>query len=225
MRIIYVIDFNCPYSYIGLERIKKACESLDLDVEWEMRSFELEPQAGKRPEASTAERYAEKYELSKEDAQNRILEIEEIAHADGLKINFRDMPLTSSKDALRLCKFSQNMHPELTLKLVEEIFHSRLCLNENIADINVLSEIAVSCGFEEREVKKILENNYYNIECFLDMDEAVSNGITATPCFILTEKEEKLIIPGAFSTEEFEVALKDFVDGNVESKTYGFGSI
>ena len=41
MRIIYLIDFNCPYSYIGLERIKKACNSLDLDVEWEMKPFEL----------------------------------------------------------------------------------------------------------------------------------------------------------------------------------------
>ena len=48
MRIIYLIDFNCPYSYIGLERIKKAAERLNLDIEWEMRSFELEPSAGKR---------------------------------------------------------------------------------------------------------------------------------------------------------------------------------
>ena len=28
MRIIYMIDFNCPYSYIGLERIKKAAETV-----------------------------------------------------------------------------------------------------------------------------------------------------------------------------------------------------
>ena len=57
------------------------------------------------------------------------------------------------------------------------------------------------------------------------MDEAISNGITSTPCFILNEKEEKLIIPGAFSAEEFEVALKDFTNGNIKSKTYGFGTL
>ncbi len=225
MRIIYLIDFNCPYSYIGLERIKKACKSLDLDVEWEMRSFELEPQAGKIPEVSVVERYVVKYELSEDEALDRISEIEEIGLEDGLEINFRDMPLTSSKDALRLCKFAQNMNPELTLKLVGEIFHSRFCLNENIADINVLRQIAISCGFEKRDVKKILENDYYNIECYLDMEEAVSNGITATPCFILIKKEEKLIIPGVFSAEEFEIALRDFTEGNIKSKTYGFGSL
>lgn len=220
MRIIYVIDFNCPYSYIGLERIKKASESLNLDVEWEIRPFELEPEAGKRPAISTTERYADKYEVSLEDASEKIAEIEQIATDDGLKINYKDMLLTSSKDALRLSKFAQNNHPEITLKLVEEIFYSNLVENENIADIKVLEKIAISCGIEESEAKKILENNYYNIEIFLDKEEALTNGITATPCFILYQKEERLIIPGVFSTEEFEIALKDLVSGELAGKTF-----
>ena len=220
MRIIYLIDFNCPYSYIGLERIKKACDSLNLDAEWEMRSFELEPEAGKRPEMSTAERYAIKYELSPEEASSKIVEIEEIALEDGLKINFKDMPLTSSKDALRLAKFAENMHPEITLSLVEKIFYSRFIKNENIADNNVLTQIAISSGLEESEAKKIIENNYYNIEIFLDKEDALSNGITSTPYFILEKNEERLIIPGVFPTEEFEIALKDFVSGDIKDKTF-----
>ena len=220
MRIIYMIDFNCPYSYIGLERIKKAAESLNFDVEWEMRSFELEPEAGKRPEMSTAERYAQKYGLSLEDASSKIAEIEEIAVDEGLEINFKDILLTSSKDALRLAKFAQNMHPEITLGLVEEIFYSRLVKNENIADIKILEKIAISNGIEEYQAKKILENNYYNIEVFLDKEDALSNGITATPYFILEKNEERLIIPGVFSTEEFEIALKDFVSGDIKDKTF-----
>ncbi|WP_405269082.1 DsbA family protein [Methanobrevibacter sp.] len=220
MRIIYLIDFNCPYSYIGFERIKNACESLNLDVEWEMRSFELESEAGKRPAMSTTERYASKYELSLEEASSKIAEIEEIAHDDGLNINFRDMPLTSSKDALRLTKFAENMHPEITLNLVENIFHSRFVKNENIADNNVLTRIAIESGLEESDAKKIIENNYYNIEIFLDKEEALSNGITSTPYFILEKNEERLIIPGVFSAEEFETALKDFNSGDIKNKTF-----
>ena len=220
MRIVYLIDFNCPSSYIGFKRIKKAAESLDIDVEWEMRSFELESEAGKKPTLSTAERYAEKYEMSLEEASQKIAEIEEIALEDGLKINSKDMLLTSSKDALRLTKYTQNMHPELTLNLVEEIFYSRFVKNENIADDKVLIKIAVSCGIEESDAVKIIDNNYYNIECFLDMEEALSNGITATPCFILFKNEERLIIPGAFSTEEFEIALKDFESGEIKNKSF-----
>ena len=225
MRIIYLIDFNCPYSYIGLERIKKACKSLDLDVEWEMKPFELEPEAGKRHTISITERYSDKYNLSVEQASDRISEIEKIALDDGLKINFKDIKLTSSKDALRLTKFVQSNYPEMTLDLVDKIFYSNMVKNENIADINILTDIAISCGLDESEARKILENNYYNIEVFLDMEDAISNGITSTPCFILNEKEERLIIPGVFSAEEFEVAIKDFADGNIESKTYGFGTL
>lgn len=220
MRIVYVIDFNCPYSYIGIERIRKAAESLNLDIEWEMRSFELEPTAGKRPAISTTERYAQKYELSMEEASEKIAEIENAALDDGLKINYKDMPFTSSNDALRLTKFAQNMHPEITLKLVEEIFHSKLVKNENLADIKVLTEIAISCGLEEYEAKKILENNYYNIEAYLDKEEALENGITATPCFILYHNEERLIIPGVFSSQEFETALKDLSSGDMAKKTF-----
>ncbi len=220
MNIIYLIDFNCPYSYIGLERLKKCCKKLGIDAEWEIKAFELEPSARKRPAMSTTERYCEKYGLSPEDASRKIREIEETALEEGLKINYKDMLLTSSKDALRLSKFCQNVHPEITLKLVEEIFYANMVKNENIADIKILSEIAISCGLKESEANKILENNYYNIEAYLDAEEAVSYGITATPCFILNHNGERLIIPGVFSTEEFENALKDMQSGEIEKKTF-----
>ena len=144
MNIIYLIDFNCPYSYIGLERLKKCCKKLGVDAEWEIKAFELEPSARKRPAMSTTERYCEKYGLSPEDASRKIRGIEEVALEEGLKINYKDMLLTSSKDALRLSKFCQNVHPEIALKLVEEIFYANMVKNENIADIKILSEIAIS---------------------------------------------------------------------------------
>ena len=220
MRIIYLIDYNCPYSYIGLKRLQKAVENVGVDVEWEMRSFELEPTRGKRQTITTTERYAEKYGVSLEEAEAEIAEIERIAHEDGLNINYKDMMLVSSKDALRLTKFSENMHPEVTLELVEKIFESNLVKNKNIYKTEILAEIAISCGIEEYEALKILDQNYYNIEIELDKDEAITHGITATPCFILILKEEKLIIPGVFSTEEFETALRDMISGEIEKKTF-----
>lgn len=224
MNIIYMIDFNCPYSYIGLKRLKKAIENQKLEVEWELKSFELEPLVGKAS-ISSVERYAEKYNITKEESENMIEEIEKIALEDGLKINFKDMTLRSSKDAHRIAKFVQSKYPELTLNLVEKIFYSNFIENKNIADNKLLSELAISCGIEESEVKKILDNNYYNIEVELDKEEALSHSITATPCFILTKKEEKLIIPGTFSIEEFESAVKDFDEGNIRSKSYGIGAL
>lgn len=222
MNILYMIDFNCPYSYIGLKRVQKAVENLGIDAEWELKSFELEPLVGK-DSISSIDRYAEKYDISKQEAENMISEIEEIAVSDGLELHFKNLTLRSSKDAHRISKFVQNKYPNLALELVEKIFSSNFVENENIADNKLLSELAISCGVDESDVKKILDNNYYNIEVELDKEEALSHGITATPCFILIKKEEKLIIPGVFSTEEFETALKDFDEGNIKSKSYGMG--
>ena len=42
MKILYLSDFNCPYSYIGLNRMKNVCNELNLNVEWELKSFELD---------------------------------------------------------------------------------------------------------------------------------------------------------------------------------------
>lgn len=224
MNIIYLMDFNCPYSYIGINRLKKALKNQNLDAEWEMKSFELEP-LSRKERIGTVERYAEKYQISEKDAEKKIIEIEKIASDDGLILNFKDMNFSSTKDAHRLAKFVQTKYPETALELIEKIFYANFTENKNIADNKLLCEIALSCGLDEFEVNRILDNNYYNIEVELDKEEALSHSITATPCFILTKKEEKLIIPGVFSTEEFETALKDFDEGNIKSKTYGIGAL
>lgn len=211
MKITCIIDYNCPYSYIGLNRIKKACEKLDLNAEWEMRPFETEPQAGKRTAMSITERYAEKYEISMDDASKKISEIEEAAREDGLEMNFRDITLTSSKDPLRFTKYVQNDHPDLSLDIVEEIFKANMVENINLTNIDLLVEIAVSCGVEETDARKILENNYFNIDVFRDMEDAIASGITTTPCFILEEDGSETIIREALSTEEFAKAISDLI--------------
>ena len=211
MKIKYFIDYNCPYSYIGLQRIRNACESLDMDAEWEMRPYEIEPQAGKRTTMSIAERYAEKYDLSPEDASDKIKEIEEIARKDGLEMNFKDITLTSSKDPLRFTKYVQNNHPDITLDLVDEIFKANMVENINLTNIDRLVEIAVSCGVEEDDARKILENNYFNIDVFRDMEDAISSGITSTPCFILEEDGSETIINELLSTEEYAKAMTDLI--------------
>ena len=49
MKIIHWSDFNCPYSYIGLKRLSDAVNELDLDPEWELKAFELEPMLDIKP--------------------------------------------------------------------------------------------------------------------------------------------------------------------------------
>ncbi|AMD16631.1 hypothetical protein TL18_00400 [Methanobrevibacter sp. YE315] len=217
MKILYLSDFNCPYSYIGLNRIKNVCDELDLDAEWEMRSFELEPDSNNVP---AVERHAIKNGLSLNDARREIEDLEKIAKAEGLNINYRDMVINSSKDAHRLVKYVQDKYPQIALELVFKIFEYNFIRNENIANHDVLKKIASSCGLDENEIREFLEKDSLKIEVYLDMDEALSNGITTIPYYFLYYKNERLIIPGVFEKEYFKTAFKDLLSGEIRNKTF-----
>ena len=217
MKIIYLSDFNCPYSYIGLNRIKNAVCELNLEVEWEMKSFELEPNAKNLP---AVERFAIKNGLSMKDAEREIAEIEKIAQDDDLTINYKNLFINSSKDAHRLAKYVQNNHPKIAQELIFKIFESNFIENENISNHDILLKIATSCGLDENEISELLESSSLNIEVDLDIDEALSNGITTVPYYFIEYKDERLIIPGVFEKEPFKIAFEDLTSGKMKNKTY-----
>lgn len=217
MKIIYLSDFNCPYSYIGLNRIKKAVCELNLDVEWEMKSFELEPDAKNFP---SVERFATKNGLSVKDAITEIEEMEKIARDDGLAIDYRNLIINSSKDAHRLAKYVEKYHPDRAQELIFKIFESNFTKNENISDHEVLINIAVSCGLDEDEISEMLKSSSLSIEVYLDMNEAISNGITTTPYYFIEHNDERLLIPGVFEKESFKVAFEDLLSGEMKNKTF-----
>jgi predicted DsbA family dithiol-disulfide isomerase len=217
MRIIYLNDFNCPYSYIGLNRVKNAVCELNLDVEWEMKSFELEPNARN---FSAADRFAFKNGLSCEDAKKEIDEMEKIAQNDGLQINYQNLIINSSKDAHRMAKYVQNNYPELSQELIFKIFESNFTKNEDISNHDVLISIVASCGLDEDEMGQMLKGGSLKIEVELDMDEAISNGITTTPYYFIEHNDERLLIPGVFEKESFKIAFEDLINGEMNRKTF-----
>ena len=215
MKIIYLSDFNCPYSYIGLNRIMEVCNELSLDVNWEMKSFELEPKLTEVADA--CDRYAIRNNTTPDNAKSEIEEIEEIAKSEGLNMNYMDLKLANSKDAHRLVKYCERRHPQTTQEIILKIFESNFIDNENISDKNILVKIATSCGLDEKEISQFLESETLFIEVDLDMDEALSNGINTTPYYIITYKDERLMVPGVFDKESFRIAFEDIISGNIKN--------
>ncbi|MGN0177087.1 MAG: DsbA family protein [Methanobrevibacter sp.] len=219
MIIEYLSDFNCPYSYIGLNRIKNICNELNLDVKWEMKSFELEPGLSNIP-VSSVERYAIRNELSIKDSEKEIEELEKIAQNEGLNMNYKDIQLTSSKDAHRIVKYLERYYPEVTQEFILKTFESNFIKNENIADHNTLIKITSSCGLNKSEIEEFLNKETYSIEVDLDMDEAISNGISTTPYYFINYDGERLMIPGVFEKEAFKIAFEELISGEIKKKTF-----
>ena len=220
MRIVYWSDFNCPNSYIGLVRLKEAIDELDLDVEWEMKPFELYPTLFDEPINSITTQNIIKYGITPEDAKARIEETEEIALKDGLRINYKDIKLTSSRNAHRLVRYVQKNHPDISQDLILKIFEANFMDNRIIADINTLVEIASGLGLDENEIGNILESDSYDFEVKVEEEEAITMGVDAIPLYFLNISEEQLIVPGAFEKEDFKIAIVDMINGEIESKSY-----
>jgi predicted DsbA family dithiol-disulfide isomerase len=220
MRIIFWSDFNCPNSYIGLHRLKQAVDELDIEVEWQMKPFELYPTLFSTPTGSIITQIMIKYGLTPEMAEERIIETEKIALKDGLEINYTDINLTSSRDAHRLAKYVQNNHPEIALDVILKIYEVNFVENRIISDLNVLAEIASQVGLDDNEITDFLKSDSYDIEVRIDEEDALVMGVESIPLYFLNVSDEQLIVPGAFEKEDFKISITDLINGEIESKSF-----
>lgn len=220
MNITFWSDFNCPNSYIGLNRLKEAIEELNLEAEWEMKPFELHPTLFDTPTNSMTTEYIIKYGITPDEANEVIVETEKIAESEGLNINYKDVKLTSSKNAHRLVRYVENKYLEKSLELIFKIYEANFIENKIIANIDVLANIASSIGLDESEIRNLLESESYKFEVQLEEEEAIIMGIEAIPLYIITVNDDQLTIPGAFGKEDLKTALNDLITGEMESKTF-----
>lgn len=197
MRVVFWSDFNCPYSYIGLNRLSQAIDELNLECEWEMMAFELP--------------------LKHSFTASQIKEIEDIAKSEGLSIHLSE--LTSSRDAHRLVKFTKENYPESLLELIFRIYEANFS-NQDISRHDVLIEISKKCGLDENIVENFLSTKSYKVEVEVDTEEAIFNGITSVPHYTIHTADHQLIIPGAFEKDDFKIALKDLISGEITKKSF-----
>jgi len=220
MRIIFWSDFNCPNSYIGLHRLKQAVDELDLDVEWQMKPFELYPTLFSTPTGSIITQIMIKYGLTPEMAEERIIETEKITLTDGIEINYKDIQLVSSRNAHRLVKYIQNKYPEVALDVILKIYEANFVENKIIADHNVLAEITKQLDLDNKEIIDFLKSDSYDFEVQIDEEDALVMGVESIPLYFLNISGEQLIVPGAFEKEDFKIAIEDMINGEIESKSF-----
>ncbi len=220
MKIIFWSDFNCPNSYIGLHRLKQAVDELDITAKWEMKPFELYPTLFNTPTGSMITQNMIKYGLTPDAAEEKIIETEKIAQKDGLKINYKDVQLTSSRNAHRLVKYIQNKYPEVALNLFFKIYEANFVENNIIADPKVLAEITNQLDLDKKEITDFLESESYDFEVQIDEEDAIVMGVKSIPLYFLNISEDQLIVPGAFEKEDFKIAITDLKNGEIESKSF-----
>lgn len=201
-------DFACPYCYIGEKRLEKAIEELGVknDVQIDYRAYELNPEASKEVESTTPERFAKKYRLSLEGANEQIEQISTLGRELGIDFKYATTQYSNTRDAHRLMKLAEAKYDRETVERLNELlFKAYFVENLILADHSVLLSKALEAGMKEDEVKEVLESEMYNDEVRFDEREAMMRGIRGVPYIVFNGD---FAVPGALTLDGFKSAIE-----------------
>ena len=228
LNIVYWSDYACPYCYIGEGRLEKAIEELGLQeqVSIETRAFELDPTAPKTVETVTVDRFAVKYRLTREQAQEQIDHISQLGIDMGIDFRYATTLYTNTRDAHRLTKLAQSKNdPKLSARVSKLLFDAYFTRNEKLAERDVLLGVARDAGLDEQEAMQVLDSGMYDDEVRFDEREAMMRGVHGVPYFIINGK---FTVPGALSVNAFkhtlQRALKEQQENATEENAHQCGS-
>ena len=180
-------DIACPWCYVGKRRFDAALAAFEhrdeVTVTW--RSFELDPQAPVARSDDSATHLAQKYGMTREQAQASQRKLADVAAADGLDMRFDLSRGGNTFDAHRLVHLAEahGLQDAMTERLMRAYFTE----GEPIGDPDALVRLAVDVGLPEDEVRDVLATDRYAAEVRDDERTAASLGIHAVP-FIAVDR-------------------------------------
>ena len=202
-------DVMCPFCYIGKRKFEKALEQFphkdEIKIIW--KSFQLDPNTITDPSLNTIENLRLKKGWSKEQANETIAHVSDIAKQVGLNFNFDKAVVANSFDAHRLSHLAKKYNKQNELE--EKLFSAYFTEGKNTADYETLLKIAEEIGMDKIEASTVLKGNEFSNEVHQDVEQAQQIGVRGVPFFVLNQK---YAISGAQESETFLQALNKAYD-------------
>lgn len=217
MKITIWSDFVCPFCYIGATHLEKALENFEHadEVEIEYKSYQLEPGAKYDPEKTYLQAMIDRKNVSAEQMQQMMTQVDEMATAAGLNYNFDDMKLTDTFPAHRVFQYAKEEDKEV--EYFDKLYEAFFINGELISDVDVLKRIGTEISLDANRIGEILNNDReYNQEVVRDIQEASQVGVQGVPFFVFNNKYG---VSGAQPIEAFEQVLNQVhaeFSGNTE---------
>jgi len=181
-------DIACPWCYIGKRRFEAALEQFehrdDVNVTW--RSFELDPGAPAERKGDRAERLAEKYGMTVEQAREAEQRLTGVAADESLPFRFDIARSGTTFDGHRLVHLAETHGLQDEMK--ERLLRAYFTEGELMSDHDTLVRLAAEVGLDEQEVRELLAGDRYADEVRADERTAGELGISAVPTFVVDRK-------------------------------------
>lgn len=204
MKIEIWSDVMCPFCYIGKRHLEKALSSLpfsnNIQIVW--KSYQLNPHYRNTEGEDLYTYLAKSKGISIAQAEQMTLQVEQMAKAAGLTINFEKNIPANSFDAHRLIHFAAKNGKQDEVE--EALFKAHFTEGKDVADLDTLIEIAVSIGLDKVEATDVLKSNAFAEEVRYDIYESQQMSIRGVPFFVM---DRKYALSGAQPVEAFTQAI------------------
>ena len=208
VRIDIWSDVVCPWCYIGKRRFESALADFEhaADVEVVWHSYQLDPGAPSEPAESVAAHLGRKYGGGPAAGAQMIDRVEAVAAEEGLVYRLHHAQRANTVDAHRLLHLArEESGPAGQDRLKETLLASYFTEARNVADHDVLREVAAESGLDAARVDEVLASDAYAADVQADIDQAHAYGSSGVPFFVI---DGKYGVSGAQPAEAFGEVLR-----------------
>ena len=197
-------DIACPFCYLGLTKLNKAIENLNIqdEVQIELRTFLLNPGQKTDLSKSISQYLHEHKHISLEQIEVMNQRIVAQGHEFGLDFRMQQIKVANTiKSHLLLHEaHEQGLQWACKMRLLKAYFTE----GQNIDNIEVLQNLATEVGLKTEHLDLAILGGKHSRAFTQDLQEAQDLGLRGVPNFIF---DRKVAIHGAREVEVFEKAL------------------
>lgn len=184
-------DIACPWCYIGKRRFEEGLATYAKQdgasaVTVRYRSYQLAPNLGVTTDKSQAETLSASKGISLEQAEQMGEQVASIAKTVGLNYQMDKVQMVNTRSAHLLLHYALKDGKQSALK--EALLDAYFVRGLNVADVDVLKQLAATVGIESATVDQVLADPQYASVIEEDMTRGRNFGVKSVPFFILNEK-------------------------------------
>lgn len=197
-------DIACPFCYLGLTKLHKAIENLNLheEVRMELRTFLLNPSQKTDLSKSISQYLHEHKQIPVDQIETMNQRIVQQGAEFGLDFQMDQIKVANTIKAHLLLHeaHEQGLQWACKMRLLKAYFTE----GKNIDDIHVLQALAQEIGMKTEHIDLAILGGKHSRAFTQDLQEAQELGLRGVPYFIF---DRKVAIHGAREVEAFERAL------------------
>jgi predicted DsbA family dithiol-disulfide isomerase len=204
MKIEIWSDIACPFCYLGLTKLQKAIENLNLndEVEIELRTFLLNPGLKTDLSKSITQYLQEHKQIPMDQIAAMNARIVQQGQEFGIDFQMDKIVLANTIKAHLLLHeaHEQGLQWACKMRLLKAYFSE----GQNIDNLEVLQNLAQEVGLKTAHLDLAILGGKHSRAFTQDLQEAQELGLRGVPYFIF---DRKVAIHGAREVEVFEKAL------------------